>query len=234
MKKLRYIFGFSLIVFILTSIHLGYQYVVFSSDKIPSKGGTVIEGTSQPITYLPYLSMSKSDRWYQHLLYRGCIMMGSGNQLTGDICTVTSSNNKTYNISLNPGLSWSDGTPITINDVFFTYHDIVKSNEWGLSFLDSYSKLEITQNSDGTISVVFPRESVDNQLFFLNSILPAHHLTTQTLQYYQRQFAVTPITSACGTLKPQTTDKSSVIFDLSACETYIPQLLQVKQFDNNT
>ena len=75
MQKLRYLFGFSIIIFLLTSIHLGYQYVAYSSDKIPTKGGTVIEGTSEPISYLPYLSMSRSDKWYQHLLYRGCIVM---------------------------------------------------------------------------------------------------------------------------------------------------------------
>lgn len=234
MKKLRYIFGFSIIIFVLTSIHLWYQYVAFSSDKIPSKWGTVIEGTSQPITYLPYLSMSKSDKWYQHLLYKGCIMMWSGNQLTGDVCTVTTKDNKSYNLTLNPGLTWSDGTNLTVNDVFFTYYDIVKSNQWWLSFLDSYSKLEISQNDDGSIDVVFPRESVDNQLFFLNPILPAHHLTNQTLQYYQSQFAANPITSACATLKPQTTDKDSIIFDMTNCSEYMPQILQIKQFTDNT
>lgn len=234
MKKLRYIFGFSIIIFVLTSIHLWYQYVAFSSDKIPSKWGTVIEGTSQPITYLPYLSMSKSDKRYQHLLYRGCIMMWSGNQLTGDVCTVTSKDNKSYNLTLNPGLMWSDGTSLTINDVFFTYYDIVKSNQWWLPFLDSYSKLEINQNDDGSITVIFPRESVDNQLFFLNPILPAHHLTSQSLQYYQTQFAANPITSSCATLRPQTTDKDSIIFDLTNCRNYMPQILQVKQFADNT
>jgi hypothetical protein len=103
-----------------------------------------------------------------------------------------------------------------------------------LSFLDSYSKLEITQNDDGSITIVFPRESVDNQLFFLNPILPAHHLTNKALSYYQSQFAANPITSACSTLKPQTTDKDSIIFDLTACKDYTPQILQIKQFDNNT
>ncbi len=234
MKKLKYLLGFSIIVFILTSIHLGYQYIVFSSDKISSKWGTVIEGTSQGITYLPYLSVSKSDKWYQHLLYRGCIVMWSGNQLTGDICTVTTDDNKTYKLSLNSDWEWSDGTSITINDVFFTYYDVIKSNQRSMPFLNSYSKLEITQNNDGTIDVVFPRESVDNQLFFLNPILPAHHLTNQKLQYYQHQFASNPVTSACATLKPQTTDKDSVIFDLTNCDEYTPQILQVKQFDSNT
>lgn len=234
MKHLKHLFGFSVIVFVLTSIHLWYQYVVFSSDKIPTKWGTVIEWTSQEITYLPYLSMSKSDKRYQHLLYRGCIVMWSGNQLTWDICTVTTKDNRTYNLTLNPWLTWSDGTSITINDVFFTYYDIVKSNQWWLSFLDSYSKLEISQNDDGSITVIFPRESVDNQLFFLNPILPAHHLTNQTLQYYQRNFASNPITSACGSIKSQTTDKTSIIFDLTACSSYVPQILQVKQFSSNT
>jgi hypothetical protein len=103
-----------------------------------------------------------------------------------------------------------------------------------MPFLNSYSKLEITQNDDGTINVVFPRESVDNQLFFLNPILPAHHLTSQKINYYQTQFASNPITSACATLKPQTTDKDSVIFDLTNCDGYTPQILQVKQFESNT
>jgi hypothetical protein len=103
-----------------------------------------------------------------------------------------------------------------------------------MQFLNSYSKLEISQNDDGSITVIFPRESVDNQLFFLNPILPAHYLTSQTLSYYQSHFATNPITSACATLKPQTTDKDSIIFDLSNCGEYTPQILQIKQFETNT
>lgn len=160
--------------------------------------------------------------------------MESGNQLTGDICSVTTTDNKTYKLMLNPWLTWSDGTSLTINDVYFTYYDIIKSNQWGLSFLDSYGKLEITQLDDGSITVVFPRESIDNQLFFLNPIIPAHHLTDQSLEYYQKQFAANPITSWCARLKPQTTDKNSIIFDLSMCDDYMPQILQVKQFTSNT
>lgn len=160
--------------------------------------------------------------------------MTSDNELVWDICNISTKDNKTYTINLNPNMTWSDGTNITINDVFFTYYDIVKSNQWGLTFLDSYSKLEITQNDDGTIVVVFPRESIDNQLFFLNPILPARHLTNQTLTYYQTQFASKPIMSACASIKPQTTDKMSTIFDLSRCSEYVPQILQVKQFSNNT
>ena len=160
--------------------------------------------------------------------------MWSGNQLIKDICTVTTNDNKTYKVSLNQGWEWSDGTSITINDVFFTYYDVIKSNQWSMQFLNSYSKLEITQGNDGTIDVTFPRESIDNQLFFLNPILPAHHLTNQKLNYYQNQFASNPVTSACAKLKPQATDKDSIIFDLANCDEYAPQILQVKQFSNNT
>jgi len=233
MHKIKYLFMFCVVVFVLTSIHLWYQYVAYSSDKIPTKGGTVIEWTIQKISYLPYLSMSRSDKRYQHLLYRGCISLWSGNQLTGDICTLTTTDNKSYTVSINPNLTWSDGTSITVNDIYFTYYDIIKSNIWNLSFLDSYGKLDIRQNDDGTLTVQFPRESIDNQLFFINPILPAQYLTDQPLSYYQTQFAITPITSACASLKSQNIDKSSVIFNLTNCVNYVPQLLQIKQFADN-
>lgn len=160
--------------------------------------------------------------------------MWSSNQLTGDACTITTTDNKNYSITLNPWLTRSDGTTLTVNDVYFSYYDVIKSNMWWIESLDSYGKLEITQLDDGTISVVFPRESIDNQLFFLNSILPAHHLTNQSLEYYQSQFATNPITSACATLKPQNSDKSSIIFDLTNCNDYMSQILQVKQFSDLT
>ena len=234
MKKLRNLFWFALIVFIITSIHLWYQYVVYSSDKIPSKWGTIIEWTTSQIAYLPYLSISKSDKWYQHLLFRWCILMGSWWQLTGDLCDITTSNNRVFTVTLRPWSIWSDGTPITVNDIYFTYYDIIKTNQRGLPFLDSYSKLEIQQNNDWTITITFPRESVDNQLFFINPIVPAHILTTQSLWFYQRNFAINPVTSWCGTIKQQTNDRTSVIFDLTRCDQYNPQILQVKQFNSNT
>gem|GEM_PF-2606839 len=99
--------------------------------------------------------------------------------------------------------------------------------------MDSYGKLDIRQNDDGTLTVQFPRESIDNQLFFINPILPAQYLTDQPLSYYQTQFAITPITSACASLKSQNIDKSSVIFNLTNCVNYVPQLLQIKQFADN-
>ena len=48
------------------------------------------------------------------------------------MCKVRSDDSKKYTIKINPDLIWSDGTPMTNEDIFFTYNDIIKENKWNL------------------------------------------------------------------------------------------------------
>lgn len=128
---------------------------------------------------------------------------GSGYQIIyePEMCKVITQDNKTFLVSLNTTGNWSDGTPITADDIVFTYQDIIKGNFWDIPNLRNYDKVDIEKISDNSLRVTFPGASVDNYNFFTNYILPKHKLKGVALNYYLTEFKNQPVTSACGSLK---------------------------------
>jgi hypothetical protein len=105
---------------------------------------------------------------------------------------------------------------MTIDDVYFTYNEIIKHNKFGLSYLDKYSTIEVNMEAE-TVQVSFKNSSQDNTFFFTNYLLPKHALIEPTLDLYQQSFAIEPIYNNCAKIKSQSTDQYSLIFDLSNC-----------------
>jgi len=100
-----------------------------------------------------------------------------------DLCHVRTTDYKTFLIKIADDKKWSDGDPITLNDVLFTYNDIIVNNAWVLSTLDNYQNIEINA-SEKKLEVIFPYPSIDNQIFFTNFILPQHALQNVGIDDY--------------------------------------------------
>jgi ABC-type transport system substrate-binding protein len=113
---------------------------------------------------------------------------------------------------------WSDGTPISIDDLLFTYDTIIKSNSWSISSLQSRNKIDIAKINDKKLRISFPSSSIDNGLFFLYEILPFHVLKSVGINEYISLFSSKPVTSSCGRLELQTKDRNSLLVDLKDCE----------------
>ncbi len=148
------------------------------------------------------------------------------------MCKVFTQDNKTFVVSLNTTGTWSDSTPISIDDVLFTYQDIIKNNFWDIPNLRNYDKVDIEKISDNSLRVSFPGASVDNYNFFTNYILPMHRLKGVALNYYLTEFKNQPITSNCGTLKGGDADENSLVFDVSNCDRTRIRYYQVKKIAN--
>ena len=91
--------------------------------QVPSYGGTLAEGeVGSPQFVNPLLAISDADRDLASLTYAG--LMGIGNK--GDLTPVLASgytvsdDGKTYVFTLRPNAVFTDGTPITADDVVFT------------------------------------------------------------------------------------------------------------------
>ncbi len=224
-------------IFVLVSLHLGYQYVGAVSEKIPTKWGTIVEGVIGGISYLPYTSTTKTDKFYQWLLFKGCVktVVSWGKiQYENDLCEVTTRDFKNYFVTFPNEYRWIDDTKFTSEDVLFTYQSVLKDNIWKIEELNSYNKTEISKVDDSTIKVSFPKQSVDNILFFLSPILPSHILTDQTLDYYLKTFGKQPIYISCAVLDLVKSHDDNVVFDITQCDNYYPQILQVKQFKDTS
>lgn len=174
--------------------------------------------------------------FYQWLLFNSCLdyeINKDGNlEFTSEICDVKTDDYKTYYVSISGDYKRSDWVPLNIADLFFTYNEIIKKNIWNINQLNTYKDIIVLNEDETKIKIIFPQSSIDNSIFFTNYILPRHALIDDSLANYQQNFSIEPVFSNCWTIKPQTTDPYSLIFDLSKCENTNLWFYQVKNLEN--
>lgn len=228
---LRYTFFLSLFFWILISIYIGYQYVWFSSTQVNTKWWTFVEGIFGNTAYLPYLRNDIQSNFYQGLLFNACLKSSYDKTTSAyvpDLCTVTTKDNQNYSISLNKWFIWSDGTPVSLEDIFFTYNDILRGNIWKLPLLTQYNDITVAKDANNTLKVTFPKKSSDNILFFTNYILPQHMLASSEFSDYKSLFAFKPVYTNCANLVWQSNDQYSLVFNLVNCNQSNLNFYQVK------
>ncbi len=217
-------------VWILLSGYLYYEYLVSKTGQAPTKWWTLIEWVTSSITYTPYVSNSSQDRFYQNLLFKSCqSFFTSGWQVfyEPDACDVITNDNKTFVVSIAGTGTWSDWAPVSIQDVLFTYEEILQKNKRWLPHGNMYENLIIQKLSSNSLTITFPRASKDNIQFFTNFILPSHIVGDKDWNWYTTKFTATPVTNGCATLS-SSRDKNSVIFDTWKCEKTWLKYYQVK------
>lgn len=205
-----------------------YDYITFSSVKEVNKGGTFVEAITDPISYLPYWWDHEKNKFYQTLLFPGC-----EGGLSGALCDIQTTDNKVYRIKINQDLEWSDGTPFTLDDIIFSYQDIIVSNFWDQPYLSKYQDILISLNEEepDILTITFPTATEDNRSFFQFPIIPLHIIQDYTLEKYVTNFAINPITIGCTTLQ-NSKDTESIVFNLSSCPNTNINYYQIKSFSS--
>ena len=229
--SLRYVFFVSLILWIVASIFITYEYVWSSSEKISSKWGTFVEWIFDSTSYLPYLRTDDQSSFYQGLLFNSCLKytVTWGKALyEPDLCDIKTQDDQTYILSFSGNAIWSDGTPLSMDDIAFSYDDVVVKNKWNIKTLAAYKDLKITRENPNQLKIIFPTPSVDNKLFFTNYILPKHILQGSDLASYKTVFSVQPTYTNCANIVPQTSDPNSLIFNLLNCQDTHLNFYQIK------
>lgn len=224
-----------IVVRIFVSIAIGYRYVSSVSTPTTSKWWTFIEATLQKPNFLPYVTAQDTDKFYQSLLFQWCVYPSfSGVQVLfdNDLCIVDTDDFQTFTVTTTSGAVRSDGTPVTINDVYFTYKSIIKDNYRNIPHLWWYSNLQIsTENNE--LKFIFPRASRDNLIFFTNFILPAHLLANISLEEYMIRFLQDPVWSTCVRLQTTWRELDNYVFDLSVCPDFSLKNYQIKWFKDS-
>ena len=92
------------------------------------------------------------------------------------LCKVYTEDNQNYIIRLlEDGVERNDGVAVSIDDVFFTYDEILRQNKWGISSLNIWNSITVALE-DGKVKITFPTATEANNNFFTNYILPKHVL----------------------------------------------------------
>ena len=124
---------------IITSI-LCYQFLSDNWEVVSKKWWTFVEAIFDQISYLPYLKNDWQSVFYQSFLFDSCIDYSTLNNewLEGTNCKIITQDYQTYYVSVEwTWKQWSDGTPWSIDDVFFTYDKIIRQNAWEIKSLTS-------------------------------------------------------------------------------------------------
>lgn len=228
----KYFYFSLLILWFIVTLHIVYLYIDYTSIKTPVKGWTFVEATTEKVSYLPYISTKNNDKFYQSFLFNWCLtpyVTWTDIIYKEDLCSVKTTDYKTFDIKILTWHYWSDWEPITLNDINFTYELLLIKNIWNLQTLDNYQNITINFTWDN-MQVIFPYPSIDNQIFFTNFILPLHWLEWESVEDYITKFWTEPITSGCAKLDNNQNDTNSVVFNLSACDKAYIKYYQIKQF----
>ena len=149
-----------------------------------------------------------------------------------DLCKVYTEDNQNYVLKIaDENAVRSDWTPVTIEDIFFTYDEILRKNRWELPSLNTWNTVGVTLE-DGRVKVFFPTRSLDNASFFTNAILPKSAVDSIDLDTYKNYFSLYPVTDWCAKIMSQTKDLNSLIFDLNDCSDTNFAYYQIKRYDS--
>ncbi|MDR0651374.1 MAG: hypothetical protein LBG59_08510 [Candidatus Peribacteria bacterium] len=231
-KVFKYLLGVVIILWVIVSFVLGYFYLLATGSQLSKKGGTFVEGIFDQISYLPYLKNDAQSVFYQGFLFKSCLNAYTIDENViplPELCRVYTDDHQTYSVRIIEEVNRSDGIQVSVDDLFFTYDEIIRQNKWGIPSLNIWSTVTVALE-DGKVKVTFPTATPDNINFFTQYLLPKHLLGTATLDQYRTDFALAPVWNTCASILSQNKDINSLIFDLNKCDSTNFSYYQIKNY----
>ena len=204
------------------------------------KWWTFVEWIFDEVSYLPYLRTDDQSVFYQKFLFKSCLDLYNLEILPDPVwwkyaeglCKVYTEDDQNYVLKLiDENTVWSDWTPLDIEDIFFTYDEIIRKNRRWIESLNAWNSVTVALEDD-KVKVSFPTISPDNINFFTNAILPKHIVDSMDLDTYKNYFSLAPVTDGCAKIMPQSKDVNSLIFDLNDCSDTNFAYYQIKNYES--
>jgi len=164
-------------------------------------GGTYIEATVGNITTMnPLFATTNSEKVLSRLMfstlstidYSGHVGLGLANSITPD------ETGKVWTVTLKPDLRWSDGEPITLEDVLFTL-DLMQNNSLNTSYSSNFSGIAVERQGEAIVFTL-PSPYTDFASTLNVPILPEHILgDVEPSKILEHNFSTNPVTSGAFT-----------------------------------
>ena len=147
-----------------------------SADQVVLKIGWTVE----PDTLNPFIGWQNQDYEIWSINYSFLFGFGISDKPTLDLAAEyptkenggLSADGKVWTIKIRPGLKWSDGEPLTADDVAFTYNYIVKNEMFNMA-LATRGILGAKALDPTTVQITCSRPKADMMKIFI-PILPEH------------------------------------------------------------
>ena len=238
-KKIwKYLLRIILLLWIIVSFVFWYFYLLATWSQEEKKWGTFVEWIFDEVSYLPYLKNDDQSVFYQKFLFQSCLDLYNLDIVTTEewwkyaegLCKVYTDDTQNFVLKIiDENATWSDWKPLTIEDIFFTYDEIIRKNRREIQSLNIWNSVTVSLE-DWKVKVSFPTISEDNFNFFTNAILPKHVVEYMDLNTYKDYFSLAPVTNWCAKIMPQSKDINSLIFDVNDCDDTKFAYYQVKNY----
>lgn len=189
------------------------------------QGGNYVEATVGRVNSLnPLFATTRSEKALSRLMFATLISVDySGNLGPGLAESIRASENgRVWTVKLRDGLLWSDGEPITNEDVLFTI-DLIQNPVVGTIYDSNLRAAKVAENESGEIVFTLGSAYADFASALTFPIVPKHELedaAPKTL--IEDDFSNQPVTSGAfkfNAMQASTTSGERVVY-LSANENY--------------
>lgn len=174
-KKLKkYLFFISIVFFVLTSIHLGYNYIYSNSKTLPVKWGTISEWliwSFPSLNPLTDLYSDKNNEYIINLLYRSILTYDIEKKIfVWDIAKCDISSMLNIECSINEDAKWSDWEKIKTEDILATY-ELIKRTQSNKVLVTLLADTEIEAKDKNIIVFKNTRKDINFLNVFTQPIL---------------------------------------------------------------
>ena len=217
--------GLLIIALILLSIMQSFWFENSYTDDVFSFGGTYTEATYGEVNSLnPLLAKTDSEKTLSRLMfatvatidYSGHTNIGLAKSIHAD------EDGKVWRVRLRDDLKWSDGEPITGQDLIFTAN-LIKNPRVNSIYSTNLTNVTVEAGEDGEVIFTLPVAFADFMSALDFPVVPEHVLSDVDPQVLaEHQFSSTPTTSGAFTFNAvQSTAKlGEKVFYLSANPEY--------------
>lgn len=221
------IFEWTLLVMalVMLAVTQAFWFADSYSEDVFTYGGSYIEATLGDVSSMnPIFATTNSEKVLSRLLFATLSAIDyTGHPGIGLASSITpSEDGKVWTVRLRDGLKWSDGEPITIDDVIFTA-ELIKNPRVDSIYDSNLSNVKISKGENGEIVFNLPSPYADFLSALNFPILPKHVLgEVEPDKLNEDSFSTTPVTSGAFSFNAvQSTSKTDekVIY-LSASPNY--------------
>ncbi|HEU5186921.1 MAG TPA: peptide ABC transporter substrate-binding protein [Candidatus Saccharimonadales bacterium] len=219
----RHALGWLLLVVSLVGLAMWQQDLTVSSytAAIPSEGGVYSEGAVGALNNLnPILASSAAERSGSRLLFAQLLRYDDKGDLVGELAHRwhAEEGGKVYFLSLRPEARWQDGTPITADDVVFTF-DMIKNADTRSPLYSSWRNVVVEKVDQTTVKFILPTPLAAFASSLTIGILPKHALA---------DIRPAEMRTADFNLHPTVVSGPFIFQDMNVIEARVHNLLRLK------
>ena len=201
-RLLVFEWGLLIVALIMLSMAQAFWFGDSYAENAYTFGGTYIEATIGDVNSMnPLFATTGSEKTLSRLMFGTISTIDySGHPGIGLASSIIpSEDGKVWTIKLRDGLKWSDGEPITNEDVLFTT-DLIKNPAVNSIYSANLSGVKVTESEDGKVVFTLPSTYADFIAALNIPILPKHILgEVDPKTLVENDFSISPVTSGAFT-----------------------------------